>query len=280
MSEPLPVYQDVTNAVLVGYLTRLGWTPEQFAYHLNRMARSLRPAVPQIHPKTPWRWLTARPPSTKPCLPRQPWPGLVCSLLSRHLQEPVTLASLGWQASAGALYVPADDGLHHPWAHPGTIASLRDVVEAMGMDRRHFVVLTGTGLTAFAHDWLLDSQRVAASPQGTRVDHAVVDDLERRAEAVRGLDDALGGDLVFRADLRLVVDILNNARYTDEVGSRLFAVAAEFARIAGLRAFDNPRWPSVNRAGPRSIIGTRWPASHRHFRVTGCTSWPGLPSLE
>jgi hypothetical protein len=232
----------VTNAVLVGCLTRLNWTPEQFAYHLNRMARSLRPAVPEISPKTPWRWLTARPPSTQPCIPRQPWPGLIASLLSRHLQEPVTLASLGWQRSAGALFVPADDGLHHPWTPPGAIASLREVLEAIGMDRRHFVVLTGTGLTTVAHDWMLDPQRVAAAARGQRVDHAVVDDLERRADAGRRLDDVLGGDMVFRAvreDLRLVIEILDNARYTDEVGARLYAVAAEFARIAGLRAFDD-----------------------------------------
>ncbi len=242
MSEPHPVHQEATNAVLMGCLTRLGWTPEQFAYHLNRLARSLRPAVPEIHPKTPWRWLAARPPSTRPCIPRQPWPGLVCSLLSRHLQEPVTLASLGWQTSAGALYVPADDGLHHPWHPHGTIASLREVLEAMGMDRRHFVVLTGTGLTTFAHDWMFDPQRVAASVQGTRVDHTVVDDLERVADARRRLDDVLGGDTVFRAvreDLRLVTEILDNARYTDEVGQRLYAMAAEFSRIAGLRAYDN-----------------------------------------
>ncbi|MGH3839590.1 MAG: hypothetical protein ACRDSF_28390, partial [Pseudonocardiaceae bacterium] len=73
----------------------------------------------------------------------------------------MTLASLGWQTSAAALYVPADDGLHHPWRPHGTIASLREVLEAIGMDRRHFVVLTGTGLTAFAHDWMLDPARVA-----------------------------------------------------------------------------------------------------------------------
>ncbi|MGH3996702.1 MAG: hypothetical protein ACRDTJ_04485, partial [Pseudonocardiaceae bacterium] len=242
MGEPYPGHQDATNAVRVGCLTRLGWTPEQFAYHLNQLARALRPAIPDIHPKTPWRWLTARPPSTRPCLPRPPWPGLVCSLLSRHLQEPVTLASLGWQTSAGALYVPADDGLHHPWAPPGAIASLREVLEATGMDRRHFVILTGTGLTAFAHDWMLDPARVAAAVAGTRVDHAVADDLERVADARRRLDDVIGGDTVLRTvreDLRLVTEILDNARYTDEVGSRLYAVAAEFARIAGLRAFDN-----------------------------------------
>ncbi|MGH3697684.1 MAG: hypothetical protein ACRDRX_27510 [Pseudonocardiaceae bacterium] len=109
------------------------------------------------------------------------------------------------------------------------------------MDRRHFVILTGTGLTAFAHDWILDPARVAAAVTGTRVDCAVADDLERVADARRRLDDVLGGDMVLRAvreDLRLVTQILDNARYTDEVGTRLYAVAAEFARIAGLRAFD------------------------------------------
>ncbi|MPZ67869.1 MAG: hypothetical protein GEU83_21110 [Pseudonocardiaceae bacterium] len=58
---------------------------------------------------------------------------------------------MGWQTSAGALYVPADDGLDQPWDPRGAVASLREVLEAMGMDRRHFVILTGTGLTAFAH---------------------------------------------------------------------------------------------------------------------------------
>ncbi|HSL09636.1 MAG TPA: hypothetical protein VK887_16905 [Pseudonocardiaceae bacterium] len=110
------------------------------------------------------------------------------------------------------------------------------------MDRRHFVVISGTTLTAFAHDWLLDPARIAASVQGKRADHAVVDDLERVAESRRRLDDALGGATVFRAvreDLRLVTEILDNARYTEDVGQRLHAVAAEFARLAGMLAYDN-----------------------------------------
>lgn len=240
MSEPEP--PDESNEALHGCLIRLGWSPEQFAVRLNTLARSLRLPVPQMHPKTPRRWLTARAPSTRPCVPRQPWPGLVCTLLSRHLQEQVTLASLGWQTSAGALYVPADDGLHHPWDPRGAIASLREVVEAMGMDRRHFVVLTGTGLTAFAHEWLLDPARVAAAALGQRVDHAVVDDLERVAEARRRLDDGFSGATAFRAvreDLRLVTEMLDNASYTEEVGRRLYAVAAELARLVGRRAQEN-----------------------------------------
>lgn len=242
MSESNQARPEATNVPLVGLLTRLGWSPEQFAAHLNGLARSLRLSVPEMHPKTPRRWMTARPPSTRPCLPRQPWPGLVCTLLSHHLQESVTLASLGWQTSAGALYVPADDGLDHPWDSRGAIASLREVLEAMGMDRRHFVVLTGTGLTAFAHDWLLDPARVAAAVRGRRVDHSVVDDLERVADARRRLDDTLGGGTVFRAvreDLRLVIEILDNASYTEAVGQRLYAVAAEFARLAGWLAHNS-----------------------------------------
>jgi hypothetical protein len=250
VSESNPMRQEATNARLVSCLTRLGWTPEEFAAQLNGLARSLRLPVPAMHPKTPRRWMTARPPSTRPCMPRQPWPGLVCALLSRQLKESVTLASLGWQTSAGALYVPADDGLEHPWDPRGAIASLREVLEAMGMDRRHFVILTGTGLTALAHDWLLDPARVAAAARGQRVDHAVVDDLERVADARRRLDDSFGGGMVFRAvreDLRLVTEMLDNSSYTDEIGRRLYAVAAEFARIAGLRALDSKDEASAQR---------------------------------
>jgi hypothetical protein len=239
--EPNLTPEVATNVALHSCLTRLGWSAEQFAGHLNELARSLR-LPDEVHPKTPRRWLKARPPSVLPCVPRQPWPGLVCALLSRRLHEPITLASSGWQTGAGALYVPADDGLDHAWDPRGAVASLREVLEAVGMDRRRFVVIGGTTLTAFAHDWLLDPARIAASLQGKRADHTVVDDLQRVAESRRRLDDVLGGGTVFRAvreDLRLVTEILGNARYTEDGGQRLYEVAAEFARLAGLLAYDN-----------------------------------------
>ncbi|MGH4012614.1 MAG: hypothetical protein ACRDSL_01475 [Pseudonocardiaceae bacterium] len=84
--------------------------------------------------------------------------------------------------------------------------------------------------------------RVAASVLGKRVDHAVVEDLERVVEARRRLDDALGGGSLLpatREDLRLVVALLKNSSYTEEVGQRLHAVAAEFARLAGWLAYDS-----------------------------------------
>jgi len=109
------------------------------------------------------------------------------------------------------------------------------------MERRHFLAMTGLTLTAVAHQWLLDPTRVAASVLGKRVDHPVVDDLERVAKARRRLDDTLGGGSLLpatREDLRLVVALLKNSSYTEEVGKRLYAVAAEFGRLAGWLAFE------------------------------------------
>jgi hypothetical protein len=122
------------------------------------------------------------------------------------------------------------------------LAALAAVVDADAMERRHFMALTGLPLTAVAHQWLFDPARVAASVLGKRVDHALVDDLGRVVEARRRMDDALGGGTLLpsvREDLRLVVAMLNNAAYTEDVGKRLHGVAAEFGRLAGWLAYDS-----------------------------------------
>ncbi|MGH4020524.1 MAG: hypothetical protein ACRDT0_15065 [Pseudonocardiaceae bacterium] len=93
-----------------------------------------------------------------------------------------------------------------------------------------------------AHQWLFDPARVAAAVAGKRVDPGLVDDLERVAEARRRMDDTLGGGSLLpavREDLRLVVAMLRNSAYTEEVGRRLHAVAAEFSRLAGWLAYDS-----------------------------------------
>ncbi|MGH3795201.1 MAG: hypothetical protein ACRDSP_09960 [Pseudonocardiaceae bacterium] len=231
---------DITaiNSALQACLTRCGWTPENLGNHLNTMARSL--ALPdRMHPKTARRWVRAVHPHTRPCVPRQPWPGLVCAVLSRKLGKPVTLGSLGWTIGSGLLYVPADDGLDHAWDPPGALASLMDVLEADGMDRRYFLAITGVSLTALAHQWLLDPARVAASVQGKRVDLQLVADVERVVEARRGMDDAIGGGGLLRAlreDLRIVTEVLSNSSYTEALGARLHVAAAELSRLAGYQS--------------------------------------------
>ncbi len=230
-----------SNIVLERLLARAGWTPENLGDRLNELAPTLNLRA-RVHRRTPRRWVYAEAGRTVPRVPRDPWPSLVCHLLHERLGEPVTLDSLGWTATGPLAYVPADDGLDQPWNPTGAVAALAAVVDADFMERRHFVALTGLTLTAVAHQWLFDPVRVAASVLGKRVDHALVDDLERVAEARRRMDDALGGGTLLpsvREDLRLVVAMLDNAAYTEEVGQRLHGVAAELGRLAGWLAFDS-----------------------------------------
>jgi hypothetical protein len=250
------------NEALAGYLVRADWSPENLGHHLNRLAASLR-LPDRLHVKTPRRWVEAIGPKVRPSVPRDPWLGLVCTALSRRLREPVTLADLGWQVPNRAVFVPADDGLEFAWDAPGALASLREAVEADGMDRRRFVIVTGTSLTTFAHDWLFDPARIEAAVQGKRINHDVADDLEQLADIRRRQDDDLGCGAVLRPlreDLRMVIGILHNSSYTEEVGQRLYGVAAELARIAGVQADDS---------GQQAMAQRLWLAGLRAAHTSG-----------
>lgn len=229
------------NAVLERLLARAGWTPENLGDRLNELAVAQGLGV-RGHRRTPRRWVYAEPGRPAPRVPRDPWPSLVCHVLHERLGERVTLEALGWADTGPLRYVPADHGLDLPWDAHGAVVALASVVDADAMERRHFLALTGLTLTAVAHQWLFDPARVAASLMGKRVDHAVVADLERVADARRRMDDALGGGTLLpavREDLRLVVAMLKNAAYSEEVGKRLHAVAAEYCRQAGWLAYDS-----------------------------------------
>jgi tetratricopeptide (TPR) repeat protein len=185
-----------------------------------------------------------------PRIPRDPLSALVCVLLQQRLGEPITPPLLGWPQPGGLRYVPADDGLDQAWDAAAAIAALGEVVDPDRMERRFFMALTGLPLTAVAQQWLLDPARVAASVLGMRVDHAVVDDLERVADVRRRLDDAVSGPDLLSAtlgDLRLVLALLRNCAYTEDVGQRLYALAAEFSRIAGWLAFQSQQHAQAQR---------------------------------
>ncbi|MGH3565020.1 MAG: hypothetical protein ACRDRH_03090 [Pseudonocardia sp.] len=229
------------NAALERLLARAKWSPENLGARCNELAVTLGLGACG-HPRNARRWVYAPAGRTVPAVPRAPWPALVCHLLYQRLGEPVTLEAFGWAGAGPLRYVPADDGLDQPWNHDGAVAALAAVVDADAMERRHFLAMTGLTLTSVAHQWLFDPARVAASLVGKRVDHALVDDLERVAEARRRMDDAMGGGTLLpavREDLRLVVVMLGNAAYTEEVGKRLHAVAAELGRLAGWLAYDS-----------------------------------------
>jgi hypothetical protein len=229
------------NVELERLLVRAGWTPEDLGDRLNRLAASMRLRA-HIHRKSVRRWVRTMPSCPIVGSPSEPWPALVCYLLGQQTGETVTPAVLGWP-EPGLCVVAADHDLDRPWTCAGALDVWARVMDAglMGMQRRHFFELTGLSLTAVAYQWLRDPGRVVASLAGRRVDQALVDDFDLIAEARRRMDDAIGGGHLLasvREDLRLVLALLNNAAYTEEIGRRLHAVAAELGRLMGWLAYD------------------------------------------
>ena len=109
------------------------------------------------------------------------------------------------------------------------------------MDRRAFLLFTGSTATGLAATW-------SGAPAGTfpdvdrpRVTAETVDHVQARVEQLWHLDDVLGGGSVLDAgvtDLRLVHHLIRHGRYDAAIGVRLWSLAASLTRFAGWAAFD------------------------------------------
>lgn len=252
------------NTSLEMMLARAGWSVEYLADRINESAAQLRLRV-TVHRRHARRWVAPDNGRHRPSCPRVPIPGLACEVLSLRLGEPVTPAMLGWPNADAHLdrrHARADDGLSQSWGAQGALDSMAHVVDPGPVERRQFFALTGVSLTSVAHQWLYEPERVAASLVGDRVTDTVVNDLERVADGLRRVDDAIGGGTLLplvRENLRLVVAMLANASYTEKIGKRLHALIAEFGRIAGWVAYDG---------GDEALAQRYWIAALRNAHVS------------
>lgn len=223
-------------------LTALGWNADRFARRLNACAEALgRPE--RVHPKTPYKWINGQ-------TPRPPWRTLATVVLAQELGRPITVSDLGWPCDE-LEYAPATEGILTPWTPEGTLRALRAVTDAGGTDRRLFLMLLGATATSPAHEWLIAHPAGQVTrAAGANVPLDVVDHLDQITARLRRIDDRLGGgqllDLVHQ-HLRYVSGLLNQHRYTDTVGRRLHATAAELLRLAGFLAFDAGRHARAQR---------------------------------
>ena len=227
---------------LAALLAELGWRPEQLARQVNALAAG-HGRSERIHPKTPYKWLDG-------AQPRSPWLAFIPLALSEALQREVTAADLSWPAEA-PLPVPASEGLLLPWTAEGGLRAARVVLESVIMDRRLFLTLAGAAMTAPAHEWLI-AAAVSNTGQssGRQVPLEVVDQLDAITGSLRRMDDQLGGRQILgltRQHLATVTGLLRNHRYTDAVGRRLHATAAELLRLGGWLSFDDGNHPQAQR---------------------------------
>lgn len=163
-------------------------------------------------------------------------------VLGDRLGRPLQPADLGFGDPVAA---DPDQLLLLPWTAAGGLQAARLLADADGMERRRFLTtLLGAAVTAPAHEWLLAravGDTASSGTAGGAVPATVVDDLDHITDALRRMDDQLGGPrLLALVDehLRTVVDLLDGHSYTDTVGRRLHGAAAELQRLGGFLAFD------------------------------------------
>lgn len=222
------------DAPLKELLATIGMNGERLAGRVNALAETLR--LPQrVHPKTPYKWIQGQ-------TPKPPLRSLVVQVLSQELGRTITVEEMGWPPDEPDT-VPAAAGLQTPWTAAGTLRALRAVTHAGLMDRRHFMMLMGTALTAPAHEWLIaHPAQAAARAAGSKVPISVVDDLDHITDRLRRMDDQIGGGQLLsliHEHLRYVTTLLDEHSYTATVGRRLHATAGELLRLAGFAAFDD-----------------------------------------
>ncbi|MFJ4966028.1 hypothetical protein ACIP6P_26885 [Streptomyces sp. NPDC088729] len=221
------------TSLLEGLVAEAGLTSGRFAQRLNRYAEAAGHRE-QVHIKTPYKWIK------KGEVPRPPWPALCAQLLSQELGRLVTPGDLGWpDDGAGAELTALVRGT---WDADGALRALHTFTDAEGVHRRRMLQVLGTSITTPAHEWLLAQPAEAVTRStGTSITIEAVDHLDEITAGLRRLDDHGSGEqllTLIREHLRYVTTLLDTRRYTDTVGRRLHATAAELLRLGGFTAFD------------------------------------------
>lgn len=197
-----------------------------------------------VEPTTVGRWERGE---TSP----QPWtrPKLA-DALSVSLEDLDPLLAEGQPAEVGGTSTETDEPvddivLTAPWSNRGTVESA--VMLSGGGDsrvkRRVFLSLTGTALTAPAHQWLVhEPEPLVSGLAGRRVSAGLADRLPAMIAELRSMDDVAGGGSVLslaQHEFGWVAGLLDHASYDEPTGRKLLAALAELGQLASWGAYDS-----------------------------------------
>lgn len=224
--------QDKRNEVLDSLLTELGWSPRALARRINRVF-----GVGTVAETAPYHWRDAG------RVPRPPLPALTAWVLSRELARPITIAEL-WQGRAAdsPLTLPADVEMDQPWTHDGALSVVDDWVVSGLLDRRLFLAVSGSALTAIASAYPASRPGdLSRAIIGHPVSQPLLEQIEQSIPLLQRLDDANGGGTHLAyvgAQFRAVALLVRQGGHPKPVERRLFAALAELGQLAGWMAFD------------------------------------------
>jgi tetratricopeptide (TPR) repeat protein len=129
------------------------------------------------------------------------------------------------------------------WDHRQTDA----LAEFLADDR----ALTADSAILLSHEWrVVDPPQLVETRSGRRVGTRLAEVIIERADALRRMDDFLGGgdmhDLV-RRELRVTLDLVRDASYTERTGRQLLGAVGELCQLAGWVASDAGLHPVAER---------------------------------
>ncbi|MFH9613802.1 sporulation protein [Streptomyces pratensis] len=192
--------------------------------------------------------------------PRWPVPDLICVVLAEQLGRPVGLADTGMQGFGGSGRAGGEDlgaGLRFPREQREALSEMSTYWNAL--NRRNFLAAAPFAASAFSDPvtrWLVSPTEPAASglvaqpaaesllaPGGRlTVGRTHIEELREVAESARRWDSRFGGAAMKSRSITSYLDErvapLLRGRYSAAIGSELFSVTAEMARLAGWTAFD------------------------------------------
>lgn len=128
-----------------------------------------------------------------------------------------------------------------PWTQEATLKSLTSLAGSGPMDRRAFLGIGGMALVGIGAQWATADPAIAAAASGDRVTSATVDHMRGRVESLRSMEQVTGGGEFLesaRTDLRLIMRMLENGRYTEETAKQLYVLAAEVCCLLGWMSYD------------------------------------------
>lgn len=124
-----------------------------------------------------------------------------------------------------------------PWTPAATVDALEEALRSGQVDRRTFVLMSGTSLTTYAHQWATEhTPALANALDGGRLDSELVTRIEAAVDNLRYMDAELGGGTLRDlgdAQLKLIIRLLKQGRYSERLGRRLHAAACDVAGLIG-----------------------------------------------
>jgi hypothetical protein len=148
---------------------------------------------------------------------------------------------LGWPDWL-LLALDGDSLLRVPWTVEGTRHALVETSAGGPMDRRGFLIVTGTTLVDAATVWAGLTSTSTVGKAYPRIGADAITGLQARLSQLSHLDDVLGSgklrDLA-AAELRLLTGLLTDTTHTADTEQRLYSLAAQASRLCGWLCYDS-----------------------------------------